>query len=240
MKSLFLFIVISIIYNISAPRSSEELLKQMYDRYHNKWFHVLTFSQTTENYRNDSLIKTSTWYETIMYPDKFRIDFEDKKNGDAVIFRNDSAYDFRKGKLTSSKAYKNDLTFLLGGLYFYSFNDILNKLKAFHYDLNKFHQDKWKGKEVYVIGSDKQSEKLNQLWIDKENLVLVRLLKFDEKEKEEALFENHIRLGEGWSERACIFYVDDHLVQKEYYHNCIANSAIDSLVFEPSLFGRVP
>ena len=236
MKSFLVFFGIIVVSGMHAPGTSEDLLKQMYDRYHNKWFRTLTFSQTTESYRHDSLIKTSTWYETIMYPDKFRIDFGEKKDGNAVVFRNDSVYDFRKGKLTRSTPYKNDLTFLLGGLYFYSFNEVLDKLKSFHYDLNKFHEGKWNGKGVYIIGADKEDEKINQLWIDKEKLVLVRQLKFDGNQKEEARFENHIPLGGSWSETVCTFYADDQLIQKEYYHDCKAGNAIDPRVFEPSGF----
>ena len=56
--------------------NSEKVLKQMYDRYSGKWYHTFTFVQTTESYKNDSLSKTSTWYEAVMFPDKFRIDFE--------------------------------------------------------------------------------------------------------------------------------------------------------------------
>src|SRR5215467_11433168 len=63
--------------SFSIRNKSEELLKKMYEHYHGKWYRTLTFSQTTENYRQDSLIKTSTWYEYVLFPDKFRIDFGD-------------------------------------------------------------------------------------------------------------------------------------------------------------------
>ena len=40
-------------------------------------------------------------------------------------------------------------------MYFYTFDEVLSKMKSLGYDLNKFHEDSWKGKDVYVIGADK-------------------------------------------------------------------------------------
>lgn len=203
--------------------NSEKVLKQMYDRYSGKWYHTFTFVQTTESYKNDSLSKTSTWYEAIMFPDKFRIDFGNIKNGDAVIFANDSAYNFRGRILKSTTADNNDLTFLLGGLYFYPFDKAIAQVKALHYDLNKFHTDTWNNKPVYVVGANTNDEKVNQLWIDKENLVIVRFIQYDDKRKEEGVLEYQQKFGGGWSETKATFYINDKLIQKEYYHECKAN-----------------
>jgi hypothetical protein len=193
----------------------------------------------TENYRNDSLVKTATWYEAIKYPDNFRIDFGDIKSGNAVIFNKDSAYNFRNGKLSRVTINNNDLTFLLGGMYFYPFEDVLNTLTRLGYDLNKFHEDKWQNNAVYVIGADNNNEKVNQLWIDKKNLYVVRFFKYENGHKEEGQLNDHKRFGNGWSETSFSFYLDDKLFQKEIYHDCKANVFIDPRVFDPSLFGTV-
>ena len=149
------------IYYFFAPlQNSTKVLKKMYERYHNKWQSTFTFIQTAENYRNDSLVKTSTWYEAIKYPDNFRIDFDDTKSGNAVIFKKDSAYNFRKGKLYKITSNDNDLTFLLGGMYFYPFDTVLVKLSRFEFDINKFHEDKWQERAAYVIGADTKMKKL--------------------------------------------------------------------------------
>ena len=68
----------------------------MHDRYAGKWYRTFSFSQTTEIYRNDSLKRSETWYENIKFPNNFRIDFGDPDSGNAVIFKNDSSYLFRK------------------------------------------------------------------------------------------------------------------------------------------------
>jgi hypothetical protein len=74
MLKLLLPFIAALTFIQQDDTNSEKVLKQMYDRYSGKWYHTFTFVQKTENFKNDSLVKTSTWYEAIMFPDKFRID----------------------------------------------------------------------------------------------------------------------------------------------------------------------
>jgi hypothetical protein len=71
MNSLSAILFIVFHFNIGGHKnaSSQEVLQSMYSRYHSIWHKSLKFNQTTERYRNDSLITTNTWYETIVYPD---------------------------------------------------------------------------------------------------------------------------------------------------------------------------
>ncbi len=210
----------------------------MYDRYHNKWHSSLSFNQTTERYKNDSLVKADTWYERIAYPDMLRIDIGSPNSGNGIIFRKDSTYVFNNNKITRSIKNENELIFFLGGLYFVSFDDVLSHFKALHYDLSKFHTSTWKGHPVYVIGADKDDEKINQLWVDQDKLIPVRFIKYDNKSKEEGLFEQHIALKNAWSETKCIFYVNDHLLQVEKYHDVVPGGPIDKSIFDPEIIGK--
>jgi len=217
---------------------STTLLQKMYARYHGKWHNNLSFNQTTERYKNDSLVKTQTWYEHILYPDKLRIDFDSLKSGNGIIFRADSTYIISNHKLVRSLKNENELIFFLGGMYFVPFDEILTHFKNLHYDLTKFHTDTWKGKPVYVIGADKTDEKVNQLWIDQEKLVSVRFIKYEDGSKEEGTMEGQIPLKGAWSETLCKFWVNDHILQVEKYHDVVAGGAIDKSMFEPSLISK--
>jgi hypothetical protein len=217
---------------------STTLLQKMYARYHGKWHSNLSFNQTTERYRNDSLVKTQTWYEHILYPDKLRIDFDSLKSGNGIIFRADSTYVISNHKLARSVKNENELIFFLGGMYFVPFGDVLSHFKSLHYDLSKFHTDTWKGKPVYVIGADKADEKINQLWIDQEKLVAIRFLKYEDGTKEEGTMEGQIPLNGAWSETLCKFYINDHVLQIEKYHDVVAGGPIDKSMFEPSLISK--
>jgi hypothetical protein len=221
---------------VHSQRTGEDLVKKMYERYSGKWHHSLTFNQTTEFYRNDSLKGSQIWYEAIVFPDQFRVDLGARDSGNTVIIKGDSSYIFRKGQLNRVTTNVNDLIFLLGGLYFYPINQTLQKLKSLGYDLDKLHADHWKGKAVWVIGDSSATKNANELWIDQENFFLVRMLEFTPTRKEEGIFENHIFLSGGWTETRASFYFDDKLVQVELYHDCVANGPVDMQIFDPSKF----
>jgi outer membrane lipoprotein-sorting protein len=233
LKIFLLLCFVLPIVSFKPADDGEAIFKKMYKTYHGKWFKTFTFNQTTEIYRNDSLVRTQTWYEYVHYPDRFRIDFGVRDSGNAVIFKGDSAYRIRKGNLVSVTKDANDLTFLLGGMYFYPYDKLIEKVKGLGYDLTKVHEDVLKGTPVYVIGAAKGDEKSSQLWIDKKRLILLRFITYGKNGKEEGFFENHIKLNGGWSETKCTFYFGGKLAQIEKYHDCKANVPIDEKTFEP-------
>src|SRR5438128_510413 len=112
MNRIVLLLTILPVLSYAQVKNSGELLDLMYKKYAGKSCRSFTFSQDNKHYKNDTLSGTSTWYEALEYPDKFRIDFGDPKDGNAVIFRNDSAWHFRKGELKRKEADKNDLLLL--------------------------------------------------------------------------------------------------------------------------------
>ncbi|MBL4678395.1 MAG: hypothetical protein JKY70_19665 [Mucilaginibacter sp.] len=227
------------VWGFTSPKqlTSAQVIKKMYTRYYNKWHTSLTFTQTTGRYRNDTLIKTDTWYERIVYPDMLRIDFGGDNSGNGVIYRGDSSYVFRNNKVVRSAKDENELIFFLGGMYFRPIDNVFDHFNQLHFDLNKFHETKWNGKDVYVIGATKDGEKVNQLWIDKEKLVAVRYFKYEGGTKTEATFEEHKMVEGAWSETLCKFYINDKLLQTEVYHDIKANQEIDKKIFDPALIG---
>jgi outer membrane lipoprotein-sorting protein len=222
-----------------ANNNSEDVLAKMYKQYAGKWMKSFSFSQTTERYQNDSLVNTSTWYEHIVYPDKFRIDFGDTTSGNAAIIAKDSVYSFRKGVLARTSVNDDNLTFMLGGMYFYPYDSVKAMLTRSGYDLNKFYETKLNGNDVYVIGANNAGDTTKQLWIDKEKLVVVKFVSYNNGEKEEGIFSNHKQFGNSWSETACSFYVDGKLIQKEKYFNCKAGENINLKIFDYKNFSKV-
>ncbi len=217
-------------------KDAQSLLQGMYSRYAGKWYKSFVFTQTTHQYRNDSIVKSSTWYEAIVFPDKFRIDFGDKKDSNAVIYLKDSVYNFRKGKLVRTAYNEDNLTFLLGGMYSLTFESVLMKIGKDGYDLNKFYETEWLGQRAFVIGANGPTEKANQLWIDKEKLVVLKFIKFKNGEKQEGVFSGHKKFGNAWSETACDFYVNDKLIQKEKYHDCQSDVKVNEAIFDTNKF----
>jgi hypothetical protein len=234
MSRIFL-ICLLITHHPTLPPSGHDIIQKMYNRYAGKWYHSFTFTQTTQRYRNDTMLPAQTWHEFIRNPDRFRMDFGPADSGNAVIYRGDSAYRFRSGQLRSTTINNNEgLIFLLGGMFFYPLDQTLHILTdSLHYDLTQSKEDNWNGHAVYVIGKDGA----NQLWIDRQNLLLLRMIKVDAQTMD-ARFEDWKPFGGGWSETKCEFYIDGKLIQVEIYTDCKAGIDLQDKIFDPSKLSR--
>lgn len=213
---------------------NDPALKKMYDRYHGKWHRSLRFVQETKRYRNDTLISTATWYETMVYPRMFRIDTDVPDSGNCVIFRNDSAYIFKAHKLVKSRVDSNELLFMLGGMYFAdSYDEVVNRFSAMGYDALKGYSTRLNGADVYVIGAANADEKVNQLWIDQKHLRVVKFIKFESGKQEVGVFTGHKKVGKGWCETEVAFYIDGKLLQRESYRDIVGDEEYDPIIFSP-------
>ena len=236
-KAILLVCVAIAALAFTKATTGEDIVKKMYSKYAGKWHKALVFKQTTERYRNDSLKSTQTWHEYMLAPDKLRIDIEPLDKGNSIIFRADSTYSIRNSKVVAARADENDLIFLLGGLYFYPLEKSTAKLKSLGYDLTKSYEDTYNGKPIYVIGaSSKDDLSVNQLWVDKKDLYLVRMIKHEKQTKQDAQFTGHQKIGNGWTETKVHFYVNDKLLQVETYFDCKEAESLDEKMFDPASY----
>ena len=82
---IFLFLIQNVISYSQSDGIS--ILKMVHQKYYQAPCKCYTFSQKNKHYRNDSVIRESEWHEAIEFPDKFRIDFGKKEEGNFVIFK---------------------------------------------------------------------------------------------------------------------------------------------------------
>ena len=54
-----------------------------------------------------------------------------------------------------------------------------------------------------MIGANGNAEKLNQFWIDKDTLLVLLLIKYDNNIKGDVMFEDHVLLQGGWVDTKC-------------------------------------
>ncbi len=220
-------------------KTSEDVLNAMLKRHTGKRCRTLTFSQYT--YRpNDSLNRNTIWYEAIEYPDKFRIDFNGTSHGNAALFRNDTAFRFRNGQLVDHRLDKNDLLLILGGMFFRSKEEVVQRLKGLNYDLRRFSENTWNNRPVYVIGAEKDDSLNNQIWVDKKDLEVVRMRTHlaPDKEMDIHIQSPFLACG-GFIETKYSFYLNGKLDQLEEYKDIQTNIKIDPGVFDPKQFGKV-
>ncbi len=214
-------------------------MEKLHKKFAGNWMSTFSFQQNTTVYKNDSILRKEVWKEAIQYPDKFRMDFGDKQNGNGMLFLSDSAYRFSKGKLVRSTKQENDLIFLLGGIYFFTKDSALAKLAGLGYDVSKSYRTTWQGRTVIVIGATDVNDKMNQLWFDAKRKVLVRMFKYENNSKEEVQFAGHTKLnGKGWTETLVKIFINDALIQQEDYFNMRANPKLNADVFNTGRFNE--
>jgi outer membrane lipoprotein-sorting protein len=216
-----------------TPKTGEELVAMMRQRYAGKWYQTLTFTQKTT--LPDG--KVETWYEALELPGKLRIDVAPLDSGKTLLFRNDSLYVFEQKKLKASQPLVHPLMVLGFDVYEAPVNETVRKLKNLKFDLSKVHQTSWKGRPTYVVGASPQDTTSPQFWIDAERLYFVRSLEPSKKDPSiinETIFDKYIPLGGGWIELEVLFLANGKQQVKEEYSNPKANVKLDPSIFDPS------
>lgn len=227
-----------LLLSLTTITFAQPIVQRMFDKHAKGFRKTLSFVQETGFYSNDSLKRTATWYEVLVYPDKLRIDIDDPNSGNAIFFVNDSAYRFQKGELKSKSYQPHDLLFVLGGMYSFSLEDAYKKLKAIGYDTDKTYTTTWKGSPVVVLGTDKDETESNQFWVDAEKLVTVRILNNKNGQKTEIICGDHVQLGNDWCETSIQFLINGKLRQTEKYRELKENFTVDMDFLDPLKMGK--
>jgi hypothetical protein len=239
-RNFSLVILLAVFFSADMyAQTGEETVARMHNRYWNKWYKTITFVQQTEVYRNDSLQRTSTWYEAAKFPFDLRIDNEHPKNGNATIYRKDSTYRFANGKLTRATAGTNPFLIFIGGLYNMPIESAKKILSADGFDLTKGYTTTWKGRKTFVIGGAQADTTTKQVWVDAEHLYVVRYIENTRGTVMDVHMAQQVPLGGGWTETWVDFYFNGQLRQREKYSDMKADRPLDADLFDPAQFGKM-
>lgn len=215
--------------------STKDLINEIYTRYHNTWYPSVTFEQVSTLYKQDTIRKQNIWYEAYLFPKKLIIKYDSMTSGNGVLFRNDSMYVFRHSSLVSSERLSPDLITLSLDIYLMNPDSSLKTIEESGYDITKFSEGEFNGKEVYIIGAHKGDTISNQFWVEKERLLFVRMLKKTEHSFQDARFSKYKEVKGGWIEQEVDFVIDHKLLLNEKYRN-IKIQDVSKEVFNPNRF----
>lgn len=220
--TLFILIISLSFFEISCRqeiKSGEELIKQMHEKYLEKWFNSIAFEQDAIFYENGKVVKKQIWYEASKIPGKLIIKYDSLQSGNGAIFASDSVFVFQNDSLIMKQRRIHDLLVLSLDVYAQPVETTISKLKELDYDLNKIHINIWHGKEVYVVGATKEDTLSPQFWIEKDRLLFVRLIGSQNGKRKEVIFNNYKPLEQGWIEQEVIFKYDNDVYMREIYSN---------------------
>ncbi len=216
------------------PKTGVDVLSRLYKKYKQGPCKAYTFSQKNTHYRNDSVIGQSEWHEAIEFPDKFRINFGDSAQGNFVVFKNDSSYNYRNFQFKKSSYNSNTLLLLLGGMYYRDFNEVIVRLEKEHYSTRIVSTQKWRKEEVEVIGALSGDTLSNQIWVSKKQNRVVRIIeKWDESRTMDMTFDAYQKHCKGYVETKVTFKSNGKVEQVEEYYNIKTVTAFPDEVFNP-------
>lgn len=236
-KIVCLLLVLTVPVMASDIVSGESLIAAMHAKYGGKWYDTLTFVQKTTEYKPDGTSTVSIWYEAMQVPGKLRIDFDPIDKGGGMIFADGRMYSFRDGKAAGRRPFVHPLLVLGFDIYRQPIETTLAQLKALNVDMSIVHQEKWQGKMVYVVGAKQGDLASPQFWVEKDNLLFVRLFEVTGKDKKsihETQFNKYQKLKTGgWIAPEVKFFVDGKPTMLEEYTDIQTGVSLDPDLWNP-------
>jgi outer membrane lipoprotein-sorting protein len=232
LKILLLLLLVSFPVFSFDIKSGEGLISAMHKKYEQKWYKTLTFVQKTITHKDDGTSESVIWYEALYAPGKLRIDIAPLEKGDGMIVSDGKIFSFRDGKLAGNRPFVHPLLVLGFDVYMQPVEKTIEQVKGLNIDMSVVHQEKWQGKTVYVIGAKQGDLSVPQFWVDKKNLLFVRLIEIrgkDKKSVSETQFNGYQKVkGGGWVSAKVKFFTDGKLTITEEYSDIQTDIKLDS------------
>jgi outer membrane lipoprotein-sorting protein len=219
--------------------TADDLIRTMHDRYNSTWYDTLTFTQKSTTYNPDGTTKVETWYEAALLPGKLRIDIGPPADGRAYLLADGNATLFEKGKDPRSRPLVNLLLVLGFDVYKQSPETTLRVVQSEKIETTKFHEETWRGHQVYVVGAEKGDTQSPQFWIDKDRLLFVRLLqpaRANPANTDDIRFVNYQPLAGTWIAARVEIWNGETLIFTEDYSDIKGNPKLDPVLFDPKQF----
>ena len=213
----------------------EEILREVHRRYASTRFRTLSFTQRTTFPDG----RVEWWYEAEAIPGRARVDVAPFTDGNAQIFRNDSAYVFQKGELARTAAGLAVTMWTLMDMYAIPPAETAAALRRRSFDLERVHERSHDGRDVYVIGALAGDTTSAQVWLDKEHLYTVRIITPRGGHRVTDVGK-HVFQDGGWVEQEITVYLNGQMTLHEEYFDVKTNVELPVDLFEPDRYRTPP
>jgi len=166
---------------VTKITSARDLINEMHDRYAGNWYRTLRFTQTNTFYTQSGGEQKSRWVQNLSVPGRLRIDFEPLSAKSGLLILNNRVTTFDNGRRVDSRRSIQAILTLTADVYAIPAAITLRRLDSLRIDLDKLRTDKLDRKRVYVVGADEGDMESNQIWIDADRLLLVRLIQAEKR-----------------------------------------------------------
>ena len=223
--------------------SARDLITEMHDRFAGNWYRTLRFTQTNTFYTQSGGEQKSRWVQNLSVPGRLRIDFEPLSSRSGLLILNNRVTTFDNGKRVDSRRSIQAILTLTADVYAIPAAVTLRRLDSLKIDLEKFRSDKLDKKRVYVVGADDGDLESNQIWIDAERMLLLRLIQAEKRG--DRMIVTDTRVGEykdvdGFPiPHEFVSMRDGKPYFKEEYEDVRVNEELPPGIFDPSRWSSV-
>jgi len=227
----------------NAITSSARLVREMHDRYSGKWYKTLSFEQTN-TYTSGGKEQKSRWVQRLQVPGRLRIDFLPLSSKSGLLIQNNRVITFDNGKRVDSRRAIQPVLTMTGDVYAIPASITLRRLDSLGIDLDKFHEEKWEGKRVFVMGAEKGDLESSQVWIDADKFLLMRFIQREKRGDRIITTDTRVsdyRDVDGYNvAHEFTSYRDGKVFFKEQYDNVKVNEPIAPELFDASHWTTLP
>lgn len=200
------------------------------------WYRYFTFSQTTEFYAKGNKVKEEIWHEAYSGPGNLIIKFNNLDSSNGVIFSKNKVHSIRSGKPVKSAQRIHELLLTSLDLYFMDAKVVTHLLDSLGFNTSLVSENKIGEKAVWVIGAKNGDTLSSQLWIDKQDKVLVMLQTISGKSTHKVYLEDYKMINKKRVATSIRFFEDATLIMKESYFNIKFPKVIPETIFDPEKF----
>lgn len=221
------------------PTTARRLVERMLATHADSFYRTLTFRQLNVTYTSGGEQK-SEWFERQVVPGRLRIDFvAPVADGSGLLYRNDTAYTFQNGRLERTVAQVHPLLLLAADVYALPADTTMAKLGQLEVDTTVFRADRWRDRDVWVVGAAAGDSTSSQFWVDAERMLLVRLFQRQPlpggRPARTTEYQFEYQEVDGFSvPREILFLRDGKPFFRETYTEPRPNAPLDDSVFVPA------
>jgi hypothetical protein len=240
MKRIFPALAALVLAGCATPPASpaitdaESLVRAMHQRYADRWYRTLSFTQTTTRVLPNDSSTTEIWREWAAIPGRLRIEQGPVEQGRVAIYANDSLYVMRQGQVVRRVGDMNPLMTLGFDVYGQAPERTLDQLRRQDFDLSRFHVDTIEGMPVYVVGAERGDLASPQFAVEADRLLFARMIEpipNQPGKTQHVWFRRYQPLGGGWIAPEVEVLVDGRRVFHEEYADIRAGDPLDESRF---------
>ena len=153
-----------------------ELVRAMRTRYDGKWYRTLSFLQRNTIPLRSGSHATSEWTGYQSVPGRLRVDFLPLAGKSGLLYLDGRQSTFSSGRVVSQSTSVDPIVLFGADVYAIEPDSTLARLDSLGV-ARTLREDTWQGRRVYVLGAAAGDTTANQLWVDAERLLLVRVIR---------------------------------------------------------------